>query len=145
MSSRTVSSFWNEQARATCPGNCSSTNATTRSASQASTSAGSCKEHLLQRVPAQPEPERLERDHLVGRDVAEVDRGAELLDEPGLRRLRRRLEDDVLGAYRAGDLADQLGAHTPRRVEDPGRAPLARLGHLLPGAAGELLAQPLRP
>ena len=31
------------------------------------------KEHLLHRVAAQAEPERLERDDLVGRDVAEVD------------------------------------------------------------------------
>ena len=51
------------------------------------------EQHLLQRVAAQAEAQRLERDHLVGRDVAEVDRRAELLDEPGLRRLRRRLED----------------------------------------------------
>ena len=35
---------------------------------------------------AQAEPQRLERDHLVRRDVPEVDRRAELLDEPGLRR-----------------------------------------------------------
>src|SRR5437773_11397910 len=48
--------------------------------------------HLLQRVAAQPEPQRLERDHLVRRNVPEIDRGPELLDEPGLRGLRGRLE-----------------------------------------------------
>src|SRR5207253_7935281 len=51
---------------------------------------------FLQRVAAQPEAERLERDHLVGRDVPEIDGGAEPLDEPRLRGLRRRLEEDVL-------------------------------------------------
>ena len=70
----------------------------------ASTS-GSCsrltlatEEHLLQRVAAQPEAERLERDDLVGRDVAEVDVGPEVLDEPRLRRLRRRLPDRGRGS-----------------------------------------------
>src|SRR5215216_7737084 len=51
------------------------------------------KQHLLQRVAAQPEAERLERDHLVGRDVAEVHVWPEVLDEPRLAGLRRRLED----------------------------------------------------
>src|SRR5205823_12191055 len=53
------------------------------------------KQHLLERVAAQPEPERLEWDHLVGRDVPEVHGGAEVLDEPDLSCLRGRLEDDV--------------------------------------------------
>src|SRR5215207_11140565 len=44
------------------------------------------KQHLLQGVAAEAEAERLERDHLVGRDVAEVDVGAEVLHEPRLRR-----------------------------------------------------------
>ena len=48
--------------------------------------ARSPQEHLLQRVAAEPEPQRLERDHLVGRDVAEVHLRAELLHEPRLRR-----------------------------------------------------------
>ena len=43
------------------------------------------KEHLLQGVAAQAEPERLERDDLVGRDVPEVHLRAEVLDEPRLR------------------------------------------------------------
>src|SRR5262245_844277 len=55
-----------------------------------------CKQDLLQRVAPEPEPKRLERDHLVGRDVAEIDTGSELLHEPRLRALRRRLEDEVL-------------------------------------------------
>ena len=54
----------------------------------------------LMRVGAQPEAQRLERDHLVGRDVAEVDLGAELLDEPGLGGLRRCLEEEVAGVDR---------------------------------------------
>src|SRR5579884_323518 len=88
MSSRTDSSFWKEQASATRPGKASSTNSTTRCAGHVSTSAGSCRlateKHLLQGVAAQAEAQRLERDHLVGRDVAEVDIRAEVLDEPRL-------------------------------------------------------------
>src|SRR5262245_38468051 len=51
------------------------------------------KEDLLQGVAAQPLPQGLERDDLVGRDVPEVDLGPEVLHEPRLRGLRRRLED----------------------------------------------------
>jgi len=53
------------------------------------------QQHLLQRVAAQAEPQRLERDHFFGRDVPEVHRRAELLHEPRLGGLRRRFEDDV--------------------------------------------------
>src|SRR5256885_3805116 len=105
MSSRIVSSFWNEHASATLPGTRSSSQPSTRSAVHCSTSGGS-KKHLLQGVAAQSEPKRLERDYLLRRDVAEVDRRAELLDEPDLRRLRRRLEHHVLDADRTRDLAD---------------------------------------
>src|SRR5262245_54753645 len=82
--------------------NCSYAQRSTSSAPIASTSgsrsAGAvAKQHLLERVAAKAVAQRRERDHLVGRDVAEVDRRAELLDEPRLRRLRRRLEDDVGG------------------------------------------------
>src|SRR5437660_811841 len=54
------------------------------------------KKNLLQRVAAQAEAERLERDHFLGRDVAEVHVRAELLHEPRLARLRRRLEDQLV-------------------------------------------------
>src|SRR4029079_4216461 len=60
-----------------------------------SAGAGATQEHLLDRVAAQPKAERLQRDDLVGRDVAEVHVGPELLHEPGLRALRRRLEEQV--------------------------------------------------
>src|SRR5690348_15850800 len=96
VSSKTNSSFWKEQASATRPGNSPSTYSTTRCADHVSTSAGSCRlateQHLLQRVAVQTEAQRLERDHLVRRDVAEIDRRAELLDEPRLRALGRRFE-----------------------------------------------------
>src|SRR4051812_22412066 len=148
MSRRTVSSFWNEQASETVPGNASSIAATIScalSASQSRSGSVAGKEHLPQGVAPEPAAQRLERDHLVGRDVAEVDRRAELLDEPGLCGLRRRLEDDVERADGARDLADQLGAHAAVGVEDPGGAALACLGDDLPRAGGELLAEPLRP
>src|SRR5690349_6814032 len=145
MSRTTDSSFWKEQASATRPGNSPSTYATTRSADQVSTSAGSCsfatEQHLLQRVAPQPETEGLERDHLVRRDVPEVDRRTEALDEPRLRCLRRRLEEDVLDADGLGDLTDQLGAHAAGRVEDAGGAAFPRLGDHLPRTGLELLAE----
>ena len=69
------------------------------------------EQDLLEGVGAEAEAERLERDHLVGRDVAEVDLGPEVLDEPGLRGLRRRLEDQVVDVDLVDDLVDEAGAH----------------------------------
>src|SRR6266498_1932286 len=73
------------------------------------------EQHLLKRVGAQPEAERLERDHLFGRDVAEVDLGAEALDEPGLGVLRRRLEDQVVDCDLVHDLVDEPRTHLAGR------------------------------
>src|SRR4051812_47368118 len=100
MSSSTVSSFWKEQASATLPGKCSRTKRSTSSGLIPSTSGGSCSvvadtEYLLQCVAAQSEAQRLERDDFLRWDVPEVDRRAELLHEPRLGGLGRRLEDDV--------------------------------------------------
>src|ERR1051325_5291116 len=136
MSRRIVSSFWNEHASATLPGNCSSSQAMTCSGDHASTSDGAaiCKQHLLQRVPAQPEAERLERDDLLGRDVAEVDVRAEVLHEPRLRGLRPRLEDEVRERELVRDLVDQAGAHVAVLAEDARGAALAALGDPLPRA-----------
>src|SRR4051812_35860641 len=111
MSSSTVSSFWNEHASAARPPNCSSVHATISCALSDSTSLGNwiCKEHLLQRVAAQAEAQRLERDHFLRRDVPEIDLGAEVLDEPRLRALRRRFPDDVVKVELVRDLVDQAG------------------------------------
>src|SRR3954470_1313949 len=85
----------------------------TSSAGIVSTS-GSCrlgvaKEHLLERVGPQPEAQRLERDHFLRRDVAEVDPRPELLHEPGLAGLRRRLEEQVGDVHLVRDLVDEPG------------------------------------
>src|SRR4051812_43202432 len=130
--------------------NCSCAQRSTSSAlidsTSGSWSAGAvAKQHLLQRVAAQAAPQRLERDHFLRRDVAEVDVGPELLDEPDLGGLRRRLEDDVLRADRESDLGDEIGAHPAGGVEDPRGAAFARLGDHLPGAGLELLLEPLHP
>src|SRR5919198_1460125 len=82
--------------------------------------------HLLERVAAEAEAERRQWDHLVRRDVAEVDRRSELLDEPRLRGLRRRLEDDVHRTDRHRDLADQVGTHAAGGIEDAGGAAFPR-------------------
>src|SRR5690349_19872698 len=103
------------------------------------------EEHLLERVAAQPEPQRLERDHLVGRDVAEVDVRAELLHEPGLRLLRRRLEEEVGDRDLVDDLVDEAGAHLTGRTVDPSGAAFAALGDHLPRAGGQLFLDPLDP
>src|SRR5579871_1600511 len=100
------------------------------------------EQHLLQGVAAEPEAERLERDHFLGRDVAEVDPGPEMLDEPSLTGLRRRLPDEVRRVDVVHDLVDEAGAHLAGGPEDPGGAAFATLGHDLPGAGAELLLDP---
>ena len=101
MCTSTDDCFCHEQVRQSRSPNCSYAQTSRSSAeivSGGSCRAGVAKQHLLERVAAEAEPERLQRDDLLGRDVAEVDLGAELLDEPRLRGLRRRLEDDVARA-----------------------------------------------
>src|SRR5207237_3357636 len=130
--------------------NCSYAQRSTCSADNESTSgsrsAGAvAKQHLLQRVAAQAAAERFERDDLVGRDVPEVDRRAEGLDEPGLCGLRGRLEDDVRRSDGHRDLGDQIGAHAAGRVEDPSRAAFASFRDHFPGTGIELLLEPSHP
>jgi hypothetical protein len=103
------------------------------------------EQHLLQRVAAKTETQRLERDHLVGRDVPEVDVRAELLHEPGLRLLRRRLEKQVGDLDLMDDLVDETGAHLAGRAIDPGSAALAAFRDHLPGPGLELFLDPLDP
>src|SRR5918911_4016604 len=89
----------------------STSSAVMASKSRLGSRAVATEEHLLQRVGAQAEPQRLERDDLLGRDVPEVHARSELPHEPGLARLRRRLEDQVLDRDLVRDLVDQTGAH----------------------------------
>ena len=89
--------------------------------------------------PRRAEAQRLDGDHLVGRDVAQVDVRAEVLHEPGLRGLRRSLEEELVDRDLVRDLVDQPRPHVPVRAEDPGRPALAALRDHLPGARGELL------
>src|SRR6059058_575088 len=149
MSSRTVSSFWKEQASAARSPNSPRTNSRTRCAGQVSTSTGNWRvateQHLLQRVAAQPEAQRLERDHLVGRDVAEVDVRAEVLDEPRLALLGRRLPDQAVERNGVLDLVDETGAQLAAGTVDAGGATLAAFGNDTPGACLELLLHPLHP
>src|SRR5258708_6856681 len=82
---------------------------------------GVAKQYLLERVAAQTEAQRLERDHFLRRDVAEVHVRTEVLNEPRLRRLRRRLPDDVVEVELVRDLVDQAGAHVAVLAKDAGR------------------------
>src|SRR5919197_4658148 len=107
--------------------------------------AGMAKKHLLERVAAEPEPERLERDDLVRGDVPEVHLGPEVLDEPRLRALRRRLPDQVVEVERVLDLVHETCAQLAVRAINAGGAALTTLGDDLPGARVELLAHPLHP
>src|SRR5687768_14717585 len=97
------------------------------------------EQDLLEGVGSESEPERLERDDFLGRDVSEVHLGAEVLHEVRLRGLRGSLEDDVAELDLVDDLVDQAGAHLPGRAKNAGRAALAALGDDLPGARLELL------
>src|SRR3954447_15493307 len=113
-------------------------------------SSGSCgavatEKHLLQRVAAETEPEGVERDHLVGRDVAEIHLGAELLDEPRLRRLCGRFPDEIVEVDRVRNLGDEAGAHLAGRMKHAGGAALARLCDHLPGAGVTLFLDPRNP
>src|ERR1041384_5622691 len=101
------------------------------------------EQDLLQGVTAQAEPQRFQRNDLLGRDVPEVHVRAELLDEPGLRGLLGRFEDEVGDVDLVDDLVDEAGAHLAVRPVDPGCAALAALGDHLPGAGIELLLDPL--
>src|SRR5438876_603080 len=103
------------------------------------------EEHLLQRVGTQAEPQRLERDDLLGRDVPEVHARSELPDEPGLGALRGRLEDQVVDRDLVRDLVDEAGAHLAGRAVDAGGAAFPPLRDHLPGASLELLLDPLDP
>src|SRR6476646_7791858 len=103
------------------------------------------KQHLLQRVGAEAESERLEGDNLVRRDVPEVHLGPEVADEPRLRGLRRRLPDEVVERDRVLDLVDEARPQLAGRAVDAGGPALAALGDDLPGSRLEFLADPLDP
>src|SRR4029078_10684414 len=81
----------------------------------------------------------------VGRDVAEVDVRAEVLDEPGLALLRGGLPDQRLERDGVLDLVDEAGAELPARPVDTGGTALAALGDDAPRARVELLLHPLHP
>src|SRR5262245_18242580 len=62
--------------------------------------------------------DRLDRDDVLVRDVADVHVGAEVLDEPHLLGLAGRLEDDPPRVDVHLDLVDEPGLDLARRVID---------------------------
>src|SRR5260221_1223736 len=114
MCTSTDDCFCHEQVRQSPSPNCS--NAQTSRSSAEIVSLGSCrlgvaKQDLLQRVAAETEAKRLERDHLFRRDVPEVDLGPEVLDGTRLRGLRRRLPAEVVEIDQVRKLSPETGAH----------------------------------
>src|SRR5262249_4476602 len=91
-----------------------------------------------QGVGTQALADGLDRDHVLGGDVAQVHVRAEVLDEPDLLRLARRLEDDAGGVDLHLDLVDQACFDLARRVVDADGSRLASLYDHLPSARGEL-------
>src|SRR5262245_6776417 len=91
-----------------------------------------------QGVGAQALADRLDRDHVLGWNVAQVHVRAEVLDHPDLLRLARRLEDDAAGIDLHLDLVDQPCLDLARRVVDADGARLASLDDHLPRTRGEL-------
>src|SRR5919106_1503856 len=117
MWTRTEDCFCHEHVRQRPAPNVSCAQRRTSSAESASTSASVSesgvvmKQDLVERVGAEADAERLERDHLVRRNVAEVDVGPEPAHEPRLGGLGRRLEDDVLDVDLVDHLVDQACSH----------------------------------
>src|SRR2546430_4636813 len=149
MCTSTDDCFCQEQVRQSRSPNSAYAQRRTSSAGIVSTS-GSCrlgvaKQDLLGGVAARAEPQRLERDDLLGRDVPEVHIRPELLDDPAWRVFRRRLEDQVLGGPLVHDLVAEPGPHLAVRTVDPRGPALPALGDHLPGARLELLLDPFDP
>src|SRR6266571_448270 len=151
MCTRTEDCFCQEQVRQRRSPNSAYAQRRTSSADIASKSSSgrsgalAIEQDLLQRVAAQAEPERLEWNDLLRRDVPEVHVRAEVLHEPGLCGLRRRLEDEIRDVDLVRDLVYQSGPHLAVRPVDPGGAALAALGDHLPGSGFELFLDPLDP
>src|SRR5262249_61934651 len=78
------------------------------------------------RVGAQALADSLHRDDVLGRDVAQVHVGAEVLDEPHLLWLARRLQDDAAGVDAHLDLVRQPRPDLARPVVDVDRPRLPR-------------------
>src|SRR5262249_47326563 len=91
-----------------------------------------------QGVRAQPLTDGLERDDVLGRHVAHVHVGSEVLDEPHLLGLARRLEDDPAGIHLHLDLVDESCLDLAGGVVDAARPRLATLDDHLPGACRDL-------
>src|SRR5262249_55977145 len=91
-----------------------------------------------QGVGAQALADGLDRDHVLGRDVAEVHVRPEVLDEPDLLGLARRLEDDAAGVDLHLDLVDESRLDLARRVVDADGARLAPLDDHLPRTGPQL-------
>src|ERR1700722_16197743 len=99
----------------------------------------------LDGVGAQAETQGLQGEAVAGGDVAEVAPGAEVLQQPHLLSLQRRVEDQLLRIDRVDDLLDQAGTGFAVGAVDAGGARLARLGDHLPGTGVQVAFDLLHP
>ena len=104
MSSRTVSSFWNEQASATCPGTARAQREDLLGRQRldiSSAGAGLPRSTSFSVSPRSPRRSVSSGITSSGGMLPRLTVRPEVLHEPGLRRLRRRLEDESWSATRA--------------------------------------------
>src|SRR5262249_9114586 len=101
--------------------------------------------HQQEGVGTQALADRLDRDDVAGRDVAEVHVRTEVLHQPHLLVLLRRLEDHASGIDLRLDLLDQARLHLARALVDADGAGLAAFADDLPRARAELFLDVLHP
>ena len=97
-------------------------------------------------VEAQADPQRLEPDYAVERDVAEVDIGTNSLDQFLLDRLAWRLEHEALDGNAAGqNVIEQVDPQLAVAAADAAPARFARFQDHVVGARCQILRDGLDP
>ena len=101
--------------------------------------------HHHEGVGTQPLADRLDRDDVARRDVAEVHVRTEVLHQPHLLVLLRRLEHHAAGIDLGLDLLDQARFHLAGALVDADGAGFAAFADHLPRARAELFLDVLHP
>src|SRR6185369_2637774 len=101
--------------------------------------------HQEERIGAEPLADGLHRDDVARRHVAEVHVGTEVLHQPDLLVLLRRLEHHARRIDLGLDLLDEAGLHFAGALVDADGAGFSALADDLPRAGGELFLDVLHP